>query len=107
MPRRTLAATAVAVALIAVASRVRAVGPTSAAVLGAEPAWLLVLIGLAAVGPVAGGGLLRAGLHAASATIGRREALRVGAGIRAANLVVRSGGLSRARRPAHHDTPRP
>ncbi len=60
----------------------------------AHPAWLVVLLGLAAVGPLLHGGLLRAGQATVGARFGRWEAIRVAAGIHAANLAAKSGGAA-------------
>ena len=60
----------------------------------ARPGWLVVLLGLAAAGPLLHGGLLRAGQATVGARFGHWEAIRVAAGIHAANLAAKSGGAA-------------
>jgi len=60
----------------------------------AHPGWLVVLLALAAAGPLLHGGLLRAGQATVGVRFGRWEAIRLAAGIHAANLAVKTAGAA-------------
>ena len=56
--------------------------------------WACALLGLAVAGPLLHSGLLRAGQATVGASFGRWEAVRLAAGIHAANLSVRAAGAA-------------
>jgi uncharacterized membrane protein YbhN (UPF0104 family) len=72
--------------------------PSAAATVGvlgdAHPGWLVVLLVFATAGPLLHGGLLRAGQATVGARFGRWEAIRLAAGIHAANLALRTAGAA-------------
>ena len=57
-------------------------------------AWAFALLGLAVAGPVLHSGMLRAGQETVGVRLGRWEALRLAAGIHAANITVRAAGAA-------------
>jgi uncharacterized membrane protein YbhN (UPF0104 family) len=92
--RVIVAATAAAAAgLLALAHSHRA-GATVRALGHMQIGWAFVLLGLAGAGPILQSGLLRAGQATVGARFGRWEAVRLAAGIQAANLAVRAGGVA-------------
>jgi uncharacterized membrane protein YbhN (UPF0104 family) len=64
------------------------------ALAGTRIDWAVALLGLAVAGLVLHSGLLRAGQETVGATLGRWEAVRLAAGIQAANLTVRAAGVA-------------
>jgi len=82
-----------ALALLAV-THVGSADTTIRALAGTRIGWALALLGLAVAGPVLHSGLLRAGQETVGARFGRWEALRLAAGIHAANLTVRAAGAA-------------
>ena len=82
-----------AVGLLALAHAGSA-GATVQALAGTQITWTLALLGLAAAGPLLNSCLLRAGQATVGAHYGRWEAIRLAAGIHAANLAVRSAGVA-------------
>jgi uncharacterized membrane protein YbhN (UPF0104 family) len=82
-----------AVALLAV-THVGSAGATVHALAGTRIDWALALLGLALAGPVLHSGLLRAGQETVGARFGHWEALRLAAGIHAANITVRAAGAA-------------
>jgi uncharacterized membrane protein YbhN (UPF0104 family) len=93
---RPLAVAVLAVGVVAALATSHA--PSAAATVGvlgdADPGWLVVLLALAAAGPLLHGGLLRAGQATVGARFGRWEAIRLAAGIHAANLAVKTAGAA-------------
>jgi uncharacterized membrane protein YbhN (UPF0104 family) len=69
-------------------------GATVQALADTRITWTLVLLGLAAAGPVLHSGLLRAGQATVGARYGRWEAIRLATAIQAANLAVRLAGVA-------------
>ena len=67
---------------------------TVRALAGTRIDWAFVLLALALAGPVLHSGLLRAGQETVGARLGRWEALRLAAGIQAANITVRAAGAA-------------
>jgi uncharacterized membrane protein YbhN (UPF0104 family) len=82
-----------AVALLAL-THAGSADATVDALAGMRIDWAVVLLGLALAGPVLHSGLLRAGQLTVGARLGRWEALRLAAGIQAANIAVRAAGAA-------------
>ena len=82
-----------ALALLAL-THARSADATARALAGARLDWAFALLGLAVAGPVLHSGLLRAGQETVGARFGRWEAIRLAAGIHAANLTVRAAGAA-------------
>jgi uncharacterized membrane protein YbhN (UPF0104 family) len=82
-----------AVALFAL-THAGSAGATVQLLAGTQITWTLILLGLAAAGPVLQSGLLRAGQATVGAHYGRWEAIRLAAAIHAANLAVRIAGFA-------------
>jgi len=75
-------------------THVAAASATLRALAGTRIDWAVALLGLAVAGPVLHSGLLRAGQETVGARLGSWEALRLAAGIHAANLTVRAAGAA-------------
>jgi uncharacterized membrane protein YbhN (UPF0104 family) len=67
---------------------------TAHALAGTRVDWAFALLGLAVAGLVLHSGLLRAGQETVGARLGHWEAVRLAAGIHAANLTVRAAGVA-------------
>jgi uncharacterized membrane protein YbhN (UPF0104 family) len=82
-----------AVALLAL-THAGSADATVRALAGTRIDWAFALLALAVAGPVLHSGLLRAGQETVGARLGRWEAMRLAAGIHAANLTVRAAGAA-------------
>ena len=85
---------AAAVSLALVVTHAHAFAATTGVLGRAHLGWVLALLGLAVGGPVMHGELLRSGQATVGAQFGRWEAVRLAAGIHAANITVRAAGIA-------------
>jgi uncharacterized protein (TIRG00374 family) len=92
-PLLVIVAPVAALALLAL-THAGSADATVRALAGTRIDWAFALLALAVAGPVLHSGLLRAGQDTVGARLGHWEAMRLAAGIHAANLTVRAAGAA-------------
>lgn len=92
--RLIVAVTLVAALTLLALTQAASADATVRALAGTRIDWAFALLGLAVAGPVLHSGLLRAGQETVGARLGHWEAMRLAAGIHAANLTVHAAGAA-------------